>query len=154
MSEAYIGIGSNLGHRKRNCENAISLLKENRITVLKRSTMLETEPWGIKDQPKFINMAIQIDTILASEDLLNLLKEIESAVGRTQTFRLGPRIIDLDILLYDNLIINTNTVQIPHTGIKNRDFVLRPLTEIAPDKLHPVFKKSIKELLNELLKQA
>jgi len=152
MAEAYIGIGSNLGNRKQNCEKAISLLTENRITVLKRSTMLETEPWGIKDQPKFINMAIKIDTILEPEDLLNLLKEIESAVGRTQTFRWGPRIIDLDILLYDNLILNTNNVQIPHPGIKDRDFVLRPLAEIAPDKIHPVFRKSIKELLRELLK--
>ncbi len=153
MSEAYIGIGSNLGNRKQNCEKAISLLTENRITVLKRSTMLETEPWGIKDQPKFINMAIKIDTVLKPEDLLNLLKEIESAVGRTKTFRWGPRIIDLDILLYDNLIINTNNVQIPHPGIKDRDFVLRPLAEIAPGKIHPVSKKSIKELLNEFLKQ-
>jgi len=152
MAEAYIGIGSNLGNRKQNCEKAISLLTENRITVLKRSTMLETEPWGIKDQPKFINMAIKIDTILEPEDLLNLLKEIESAVGRTQTFRWGPRIIDIDILLYDNLILNTNNVQIPHPGIKDRDFVLRPLAEIAPDKIHPVFRKSIKELLSELLK--
>ncbi len=150
MSEAYIGIGSNLGNRKQNCEKAISLLTENRITVLKRSTMFETEPWGIKDQPKFINMAIKIDTILEPEDLLNLLKEIESAIGRTQTFRWGPRIIDLDILLYDNLIINTKNVQIPHTEIKDRDFVLRPLSEIAPDKIHPVFRKSIKELLDEL----
>jgi len=153
MSEAYIGIGSNLGHRKQNCEKAIGLLIENHITVMKRSTMLETEPWGIKDQPKFINMALTIDTILEPENLLNLLKKIESAVGRTQTSRWGPRIIDLDILLYDNLIINTNTVQIPHPGIKERDFVLRPLSEIAPDKIHPVFKKSIKELLNELIKQ-
>lgn len=153
MSEAYIGIGSNLGNRKQNCEKAIGLLIEHRITVTKRSTMLETEPWGIKDQPKFINMALTIDTILEPENLLNLLKKIESAVGRTQTSRWGPRIIDLDILLYDNLIINTNTVQIPHPGIKERDFVLRPLSEIAPDKIHPVFKKSIKELLNELIKQ-
>ncbi len=98
-------------------------------------------------------MAIKIDTILEPEDLLNLLKEIESAVGRTKTFRQGPRIIDLDILLYDNLIINTNTVQIPHTGITSRDFVLKPLAEIAPDKIHPVSRKSIKELLNEFLKQ-
>jgi 2-amino-4-hydroxy-6-hydroxymethyldihydropteridine diphosphokinase len=153
MSEAYIGLGSNLGNRKQNCENAISLLKENRITVLKRSTMFETAPWGIKDQPKFINMAIKIDTILEPEDLLSLLKEIESAIGRTQTFRWGPRIIDLDILLYDNSIINTNTVKIPHPGIKDRDFVLRPLSEIAPEKIHPVFKKSIKKLLDELPKQ-
>ncbi len=150
MSEAYIGLGSNLGNRKRNCENAISLIIENRINVLKRSTMLETEPWGIKDQPKFINMVIKIDTIREPEDLLNLLKDIESAVGRTQTFRWGPRIIDLDILLYDNLIINMDNIQIPHPGIKDRTFVLRPLAEIAPDKIHPVFKKSIKELLKEL----
>jgi 2-amino-4-hydroxy-6-hydroxymethyldihydropteridine diphosphokinase len=114
--------------------------------------MFETAPWGIKDQPKFINMAIKIDTILEPENLLSLLKEIESAIGRTQTFRWGPRIIDLDILLYDNSIINTNTVKIPHPGIKDRDFVLRPLSEIAPEKIHPVFKKSIKKLLDELPK--
>jgi 2-amino-4-hydroxy-6-hydroxymethyldihydropteridine diphosphokinase len=150
MSTVYIGIGSNLGNREENCARTIRLLIEHGITVTKRSSMIETEPWGVREQPKFINMAIGIETDLEPEGLLRLLKKVELEVGRLPTSRWGPRIIDLDILLYDDLIMETPDLVIPHPGMSEREFVLKPLAEIAPDKMHPVLGKSIKNLLMEL----
>jgi len=151
MAVGYIGIGSNLGDRKANCEKSIALLKQKGIKVLKRSSFYETEPWGIKEQPKFINMVIEIETNLGPEELLRTLKEIEVAMGRVKNVKWGARIMDLDILLYEEMIIKTPLLEIPHPYMKDREFVLKPLFEIAPDRVHPVFKKSIKELLAELL---
>ncbi len=150
MHTAYIGIGSNLGYREDNCERAIKLLIANGILVTKRSSMAETEPWGVKEQPDFINMAVEIKTGLTPEELLRLLKNIEIDVGRLPSSHWGPRIIDLDILLYDDVIMETPELQIPHPGISEREFVLKPLAEIAPDKMHPVLKKSVKKLLEEV----
>ncbi len=148
MPTAYIGIGSNLGNREENCEKSIQLIEEDSgIKVTKRSSMSETEPWGIKDQPKFINMAVEIVTDLEPEALLSLLKKIEKASGRKPGKQWGPRVIDLDILFYDDLVLKTPGLEIPHPEICKRDFVLIPLKEIAPDKVHPVLKKKIKELL-------
>jgi len=152
MPIAYIGIGSNLGNREENCEKAMALLIKEGMEVTKRSSFYETEPWGLKDQPEFINMALEIKTKNTPLELLNILKKIETTLGRMKDKRWGPRIIDLDILLYDNLLIKTENIEIPHPGIKDRGFVLKPLSEIAPDKIHPVLKKSIKELLAELSK--
>jgi 2-amino-4-hydroxy-6-hydroxymethyldihydropteridine diphosphokinase len=151
MAIAYIGIGSNIGNREENCKKAIELLTEKGIKVSKCSSMIETKPWGIEDQPKFINMAIEVETALPPEELLKNLKTIEEHLGRHDNIRWGPRIIDLDILFYDNLIIKTKELEIPHPAIKDREFVLKPLSEIAPDKIHPVLNKSIKSLLIELL---
>ncbi|MFN3739075.1 MAG: 2-amino-4-hydroxy-6-hydroxymethyldihydropteridine diphosphokinase [Thermodesulfovibrionales bacterium] len=142
----YIGIGSNIGNREKNCLEAIRLMEEKGIKVIKRSSLYETEPWGVKDQPMFINMVIEAETEYAPAELLNLLKSIERAMGRTETKRWGPRIIDLDILFYNNLILNTPELRIPHPYIHERDFVLKPLSEIAPELEHPVLKKRIKEL--------
>ena len=105
---------------------------------------------GVKEQPKFINMAVEIETNLEPGVLLKTIKEIESSMGRRKGMRWGPRVIDLDILLYDDLILKTHELEIPHPGIKDREFVLKPLSEIAPDKIHPVLKKSINDLLLEL----
>ena len=146
MPTVYIGIGSNLGDREENCERAIKLLIKNGITVTKRSSMIETEPWGVKEQPKFINMAVELETRLKPDELLHLLKNIEGEVGRSTTTRWGPRVIDLDILLYNDLIMKTPELEIPHPGIKEREFVLKPLAEIAPGKIHPVLQKAIKDL--------
>ncbi|MEK6528974.1 MAG: 2-amino-4-hydroxy-6-hydroxymethyldihydropteridine diphosphokinase [Nitrospirota bacterium] len=150
MSIAYLSIGSNLGNREENCEKAISHLAKKGIKVLKRSSFYETEPWGIKDQRKFINMAVETETVLTPVELLKTLKAIETELGRQKDIHWGPRIIDLDILLYDNLLIKTENLEIPHPGIKDRGFVLKPLSEIAPDKIHPILKKSVKVLLSEL----
>lgn len=147
MPTVYIGIGSNLGSREQNCLKAIALLSENNITVTKQSSLYETEPWGVKDQPEFINMAAEASTDLEPLRLLKILKEIEKELGRQETERWGPRAIDLDILLYNDLAINTPELTIPHPSMHIRAFVLKPLSEIAPDKVHPVMGKTIKELL-------
>lgn len=144
----YIGIGSNLGNREENCLKAIRLMEEQGIKVLKRSSLYETEPWGVKDQPMFINMVIEAETELTPQELLRVLKSIESAMGRVETKRWGPRLIDLDILFYDDMILDTPELRIPHPYIHERPFVLRPLGEIAPELEHPVLKKKIKELMN------
>ena len=150
MSTVYIGIGSNLGDREEHCLKAIRLFSEKGILVTRRSSMYETEPWGVKDQPKFLNMAIEGETGLTPAGLLEVLKMTEDEVGRTKTYRWGPRVIDLDILLYDDLVISTPELTIPHPRMHEREFVLRPLAEIAPEKIHPMLKKTMRELLSDL----
>ncbi|MBU4319949.1 MAG: 2-amino-4-hydroxy-6-hydroxymethyldihydropteridine diphosphokinase, partial [Nitrospinae bacterium] len=103
-------------------------------------------PWGVKDQPKFINMAIEAETDKKPEELLRVLEEIEKEIGRTETVKWGPRVIDLDILFYDDLILKTQDLEIPHPLMHERAFVLKPLCEIAPDKRHPVTEKTVKEM--------
>ena len=150
MAIAYIGIGSNLGNRQENCLRAIELLQKKGIIVIKRSSLYETEPWGVKDQPRFINMAIEIDTSLEPKELLKILKNIEKELGREKSSKWGPRIIDLDILLFDDIILNEDNLKIPHPLMQERDFVLRPLCEIAPDIYHPSLKLSMYELMQKI----
>jgi 2-amino-4-hydroxy-6-hydroxymethyldihydropteridine diphosphokinase len=151
MSISYIGIGSNLGNRQENCFRAVEILEKRGIKVQKRSSLYETEPWGIKDQPRFINMVVQIETTLKPNDLLRVLKDIEREIGRQDSFHWGPRIIDLDILLFNALVLNEENLQIPHPYLHEREFVLRPLNEIAPDVIHPVFHMSIDKLTQNML---
>lgn len=150
MSIVYVGIGSNLGDRETNCFLFLDLLEEKGIKARKWSALYETEPWGVKGQPGFINAAVEIETDKGPAELLTILKGIEKKVGRTETFRWGPRVIDLDIIFYDDLIVNSEDLQIPHPHAHEREFVLKPLSEIAPDKVHPVLRKTVKELLMEL----
>lgn len=150
MSVAYIGIGSNLGDREFNCKQAIGLLRQKGTTVIKESSPYETKPWGVTDQPLFLNMAIEIETDLKPFELLRTLKDIEKEMGREETFLWGPRIIDLDILLYDNNIVDEKGLRIPHPHMQDREFVLRPLCEIAGDVIHPSLLLSIEELLQRL----
>jgi 2-amino-4-hydroxy-6-hydroxymethyldihydropteridine diphosphokinase len=150
MSIVYIGIGSNLGDRKANCMRAIELLAEKGIVVRKESSLYETDPWGDKNQPKFLNMAIEIETELKPRDLLGILAGIEKELGRKKSHKWGPRIIDLDILLYNSIIIDQDDLKIPHPFMHKRDFVLKPLYEIAPDVKHPVLNLSTGELLQKL----
>lgn len=153
MSIVHIGIGSNLGDRRAHCLQAIQLLKQQGLMILKQSSMIETEPWGVTDQPHFINLAIEAETDLCPEKLLLLLKNMEKAMGREKTVHWGPRVIDLDILFYDDRIIDSSDLQIPHPHLHERDFVLNSLTEIAPDKIHPVLGKKICELKTRVRKQ-
>lgn len=148
MPIVYIGIGSNLGDREENCLRAVKLLNEAGIVIRKRSSLYETEPWGVKDQPRFINMAIEVKTEITPLKLLELLKQIESQMGREDSVRWGPRIIDLDMLFYDDLVMDTPDLKIPHPLLHKRDFVLKPLSEIASEKVHPVLGKTVKELFS------
>lgn len=143
----HIGIGSNLGERQDNCLKSLEFLREKGLTIQKVSSFYETEPWGVEDQPKFINLAIEAETNFSPDELLFILKDIENRIGRTKTLKWGPRIIDLDILFYGDEIINTEEIQIPHPLLHQRDFVLNPLDEISPDKVHPVLKKTIRQLM-------
>ncbi len=154
MATVYIGIGSNLGNRRENCLHAIELLQKKGIIVTKRSSLYETEPWGLKDQPRFLNMALEIETGLEPAALLRILKGVERELGREKSLKWAPRIIDLDILLFDNIILNEDNLKIPHPLMHKRDFVLRPLCEIAPNITHPVLRMSIGELRQQLCKES
>jgi 2-amino-4-hydroxy-6-hydroxymethyldihydropteridine diphosphokinase len=147
MAVVYLGIGSNLGDRKGNCLAALRRLEAKEIHIKKQSSMLETKPWGVTAQPDFINMAAEAETVLSPEDLLSVLKDTEIEMGREPGMRWGPRVIDLDILFYDDKIIRSEFLIIPHPFLHERAFVLEPLSEIAPDFVHPVVKKTIRELL-------
>lgn len=149
MAIIYIGIGSNMGDRQAHCKDAIEKLKDKGIVIKKASSMYETKPWGLEEQSDFINMTVEAETGLSPEKLLKTLKEVEKEIGRKKTVRWGPRIIDLDILFYDDIVINIEHLQIPHPLLHKRDFVLFPLSEIAPDKVHPVLKKNIRQLKEE-----
>ncbi len=120
------------------------------ISVRKASSLYETRPWGVKEQPAFINMAVEAETGLSPEELLAAAKGIEKEMGRADTFKWGPRIIDLDILFYDDIVINRKHLQIPHPLLQERRFVLAPLSEISPDKVHPALKKTVRQLKEEL----
>jgi 2-amino-4-hydroxy-6-hydroxymethyldihydropteridine diphosphokinase len=141
----YISLGSNLGDRLANLRNAMTNISP-KVKAVAQSSIYETEPWGYSDQPSFLNQIIKANTDLAPFDLLAFFKEIEVSMGRQETFRFGPRLIDLDILFFDDLVINTPKLTIPHPRIIERAFVLIPLVEIAPDLYHPVIGKTIQQL--------
>jgi len=142
----YFALGTNLGDRIANLRAAVEALASE-INVIAESKVYETPPWGYEKQPAFLNMAVKCETALEPESLLKRLKQIEVQLGREQSFRWGPRLIDIDILFHDDLILKSESLIIPHPRLHERAFVLVPLAEIAPDLVHPVLKKTIKELL-------
>lgn len=146
----YLGLGSNMGNREAHCRQALEYLDREGLRVTRVSSIYETKPWGVEDQPWFINMAAEVETTRSPDEVLGALKKIEAAMGRQQTVRYGPRIIDLDILFYGDCVIEEEGLQVPHPMLHSRDFVLTPLVEIAPDMLHPVLKKTVKRLCEEL----
>ena len=148
---AYIGMGSNVGNKLLQCQKAISeILRIDRHRLLAQSSFYKTQPLGHTAQNWFVNGVIKIETDLEAHELLRSLKEIESRLGRQETVRWGPRVIDLDILFYDEEQIRSEELQIPHPRLHERQFVLIPLAEIDPHLIHPVLKKTIRELLNRL----
>lgn len=156
MPHFFISFGSNLGDRKAQIEDAISELQKSACRLIKKSGFYETEPWGKKDQPWFLNACAEMETELSPQQLLILCQSLEQKFGRPQKHeKWGPRFLDVDILFYGDIILrqvydkNNADLQIPHPQIQNRRFILIPLAEIAPNFAHPVLKKTIKRLLKE-----
>jgi GTP cyclohydrolase-4 len=149
MATAYLSLGSNIGDRKENLAVALKRMEE-KARVVKVSSIYETEPVGYEDQPWFLNLACAVETDLSPNDLLHLAKAIEREMGRTETIHFGPRPIDIDILFYDDLVLDTPDLAIPHPRLAERAFVLVPLKEIAPNLVHPSLGLTIEELLERL----
>lgn len=145
----YLGLGSNLGNRQKNLDMALNLLSL-RMQLKKVSSIFETDPMGNPNQPRFLNLVCHVDTILEPQEILTLGKGIELKLGRSPGEVNDPRTIDIDILLYGDRVMNTKKLIIPHPRLIERAFVLVPLAEIAPDAVHPVEKKTIRELLNAI----
>ena len=149
MNLVYIALGSNLGKRSENLKSAIHQLFPE-VRILRCSPVYETPPWGYEDQPDFLNQVIEVETDLSPDKLLEQVKSIERKIGRKDSFRYGPRMIDIDILFYNDLIIDSPPLSIPHPRIPDRSFVLVPMADLAPLFTHPVHNRTIEDLLREV----
>lgn len=150
MAEIFLGLGSNLPERLENLKKALKRLKKREIALISVSRVYETEPFGYAEQPKFYNIAIRALTSLEPAELLLELKQIEKKMGREAAVKWGPRIIDIDILLYNDIILKTDELNIPHSGILERYFVLMPLSELCPEKTIPGTQMTVKEALKNV----
>ncbi|MDA0733764.1 MAG: 2-amino-4-hydroxy-6-hydroxymethyldihydropteridine diphosphokinase [Chloroflexi bacterium] len=146
---AYLGLGTNLGSREINLSRAVqSLTTSQTVQIVRSSSIYETAPWGYTEQPNFLNCVVEVNTWLSPVELLELAKQIENDLGREENFRYGPRLIDIDILLYGNDTVHLchPDLEIPHPRIAERAFVLVPLSELAPDIMHPTLNISLAHL--------
>ncbi|MDR2529183.1 MAG: 2-amino-4-hydroxy-6-hydroxymethyldihydropteridine diphosphokinase [Synergistaceae bacterium] len=148
MTATALGLGSNLGNRLLNLRTALKHIKKV-LEVLAVSDVFETAPWGVTDQPYFLNACLLAECPLSPEGLLALLKSIEKEMGRVETRRWGERTIDLDILTMGTLTLNSPLLQIPHVYLHQRDFVLTPLAQVLPDWVHPLTKRSVSEMASD-----
>ncbi len=148
----YIALGTNMGNLKENIQTAIKKMKEAQISISKIAEPLHNKAYGKTDQDDFLNTVVEAETNLDPWDLLDALQTIETQMGRVRKEHWGPRIIDLDIVLYEDRIIETERLTVPHPDMKNRDFVLYPLAEIAPDLVHPIEGKTISQMAKALNK--
>ncbi|AUM94724.1 TPA: 2-amino-4-hydroxy-6-hydroxymethyldihydropteridine diphosphokinase [Clostridium botulinum] len=150
MHTAYVAFGSNIGDKKDYIKRALEKIEEREIKIIKVSPIYETEPYGVLDQDSFLNGVVKIETNLIPENLIEVLLDIEKQLNRIRERRWGPRTIDLDIIFYDDLIINKNNLIIPHKDMENREFVLKPLCDIDENFIHPVLGKSVRQLYDRL----
>ncbi|MFZ9045500.1 MAG: 2-amino-4-hydroxy-6-hydroxymethyldihydropteridine diphosphokinase [Cyclobacteriaceae bacterium] len=149
MEGKYLLLGTNLGHKLNNLQKAVNLLAEHHIEIKQSSSIYESEPWGIKEQPNFYNVVLEVQTSLQPKQLLTACLAIEKKMGRKRIVKWGERIIDIDILYFDDVITSKDDLTIPHSGIPIRRFTLQPLVELSPKLLHPELKKSNQQLLEE-----
>lgn len=149
MSIVYFSVGSNIGNKKNNLKVALKLLKKNKIKIIKISSIYKTEPVGCKNQPYFYNICIKAKTNLKPIDLLYKLKKIEKQMCRKKTIKWGPRIIDIDILFYNNIILINKNLKIPHPEIEKRKFVLIPLYEMEKNLYHPIKNLTISDIIKK-----
>lgn len=147
MNKAFLLTGGNLGDRKKNLQHASELLEEFCGKIIRQSSLYETAAWGKTDQPNFLNQVFELETRLNPGQLMHEILKIEVLMGRKRNEKYGPRTIDIDVLFFNEEIINEPALKIPHPELQNRKFVLTPLAEIAPALQHPVFKQTISELL-------
>tara|TARA_E500000331_G_C16804259_1_gene517959 strand:- start:48 stop:533 length:486 start_codon:yes stop_codon:yes gene_type:complete len=151
MNNVYIQLGGNLGNRKGFLEKACELISENIGQVVKKSMIYESTPWGVGNQGYFLNQVLLIKTRFNPFELLEKILEIEKIMGRIRLEKWGERIIDIDVLFYDDIILETETLCIPHSHISKRRFVLKPMSDIASEYLHPKLNQTITELLEKCL---
>ena len=153
MKTVYLSLGSNVGDRRANLENAVARLDLPEVRVLRRSSLYETAPRDLPDQPWFLNQVVEVATTLFPRQLLARLLSIEREMGRKRTVSKGPRVIDLDILLFGDAVVNVPGLEIPHPRMAERRFVLEPLAELAGDLRHPRTGKTIREMLTQVADQ-
>ncbi len=148
MQLCFLSLGTNLGNKQENLQTAIQHITKKVGKVVAQSSIIETEPWGFTSENSFLNMVIQIETNLSPFEILKKTQKIEKLMGRTHKTQdsYQDRIIDIDLILYDNLILDTPELRLPHPLFHQREFVLKPLCEIAPEYIHPILGKPIKEL--------
>ena len=145
----YLALGSNMGNRLSNLKAAVLNLTPQ-MTVKQKSSVYETPPWGFTEQDAFLNQVVKVTTYLEPEALLRHLKRMETALGRVPNFQNGPRVIDIDILFFDKMVINTPPLVVPHPRLHERAFVLVPLAEIEPDFVHPILQRPINKILEDV----
>ena len=153
MSQVLLSLGTNLGKRRQNLRRAVRAL-DREIAVTAVSPVYETEPWGEPDQPDFLNICLAATTAQPPRQLLQSIKQIEQNLGREETYRWGPRLIDIDIIFYDEVVVAEAGLNIPHARLADRAFVLAPLADIAPDWVHPITGKTVVEMLNAVYSTA
>jgi 2-amino-4-hydroxy-6-hydroxymethyldihydropteridine diphosphokinase len=149
MNSAYLITGGNIGKRQDELANAAKLIEERCGSVIDKSSLFETAAWGKTDQESFLNQALVVETTLNARDLLNEILYIENLMGRDRVEKYGPRIIDIDIIFFNHQVIREQGLEVPHPQMAHRRFVLEPLNQVIPAYIHPVFYKTVNELLHE-----
>lgn len=150
MNTVYLLMGGNLGNVKTTFKQAIGVIEQMVGAVITKSSLYQTAAWGMENQPAFLNQALEVSTNFSAHEVLEKILQIENQLGRVRQQKYGPRVIDIDILFYNNEIVDEADLKIPHPLLQHRNFALYPLNEIAPDWLHPVFQKNIQTLLKEV----